>query len=402
MSRPLALALVCVLLLGTVTVGGAFATPIDDSSTIGTPDQFTSATFNVEVYANGSARWTFSYYTPTLNDSQQSQFLTYAERFESQESDLWTNFRARADVLTQAGSDATGRNMSARAFERDASLDQVGNRGVVEMSFRWTEFGAVEGDRVVVGDVFEGMFYITDDQWLVFETGPQLQFVPDAIDPDPDEFSDSTIVASNSITWTGERQFTDGHPRVVFTTQEQSAGATEQLAQQPTEQVEPTSVRAGGSGGGSGSIVLFGLVVLLVVLGVGVAWRSGLFESESTAPDDSAGDAVASSDDAEGEPDATADASTPDGAAGATGSAIDDADLLTDEDRVLTLLQENGGRMKQANIVDETGWSKSKVSMLLSDMADDEQISKLRVGRENIISLRGHEPDAAGSPFDDE
>jgi uncharacterized membrane protein len=59
--------------------------------------------------------------------------------------------------------------------------------------------------------------------------------------------------------------------------------------------------------------------------------------------------------------------------------------------------------MKQVNIVEETGWSKSKVSMLLSDMEEEEGIiSKLRVGRENVISLRGHEPDAAKSPFDDE
>jgi hypothetical protein len=40
--------------------------------------------------------------------------------------------------------------------------------------------------------------------------------------------------------------------------------------------------------------------------------------------------------------------------------------------------------------------------MLLSDMEDDGEISKLRVGRENIISKRGMEPEAAGSPFDDE
>jgi len=69
---------------------------------------------------------------------------------------------------------------------------------------------------------------------------------------------------------------------------------------------------------------------------------------------------------------------------------------------VVTLLEENGGRMKQVNIVEETGWSKSKVSMLLSDMEDEGEISKLRVGRENIISLDGHEPEAAGSPFEDE
>jgi len=66
---------------------------------------------------------------------------------------------------------------------------------------------------------------------------------------------------------------------------------------------------------------------------------------------------------------------------------LSDEELMTDEDRVVTLIQENGGRMKQVNIVEETGWSKSKVSMLLSDMEDDGTISKLRVGRENIISL---------------
>jgi uncharacterized membrane protein len=74
----------------------------------------------------------------------------------------------------------------------------------------------------------------------------------------------------------------------------------------------------------------------------------------------------------------------------------------SDEEVVVDILEDNEGRMKQARIVDATGWSKSKVSMLLSEMEDDGDISKLRVGRENIISLRGNEPDAAGSPFEDE
>jgi uncharacterized membrane protein len=74
---------------------------------------------------------------------------------------------------------------------------------------------------------------------------------------------------------------------------------------------------------------------------------------------------------------------------------------LSDEDRVIRLLEENGGRMKQVNIVENTDWSKSKVSMLLSDMEEEGEISKLRVGRENIISLAGEEPDAAGSPFEE-
>jgi hypothetical protein len=81
--------------------------------------------------------------------------------------------------------------------------------------------------------------------------------------------------------------------------------------------------------------------------------------------------------------------------------SIPDEELLSDEDRVHALLEERGGRMKQVKIVEETGWSKSKVSMLLSDMEEDGEISKIRIGRENIIALDGQEPDAASSPFED-
>lgn len=61
--------------------------------------------------------------------------------------------------------------------------------------------------------------------------------------------------------------------------------------------------------------------------------------------------------------------------------------LLTDEDRVRHLLDRHGGRMKQSMIVEETGWSKAKVSRLLSAMDDDDEIEKLSLGRENVISL---------------
>ena len=64
-----------------------------------------------------------------------------------------------------------------------------------------------------------------------------------------------------------------------------------------------------------------------------------------------------------------------------------DPELLSDEERVLRLLDDNGGRMKQANIVKETGWSNAKVSQLLSSMDEDDRIDKLRIGRENLISF---------------
>ncbi|MDL5363599.1 helix-turn-helix domain-containing protein [Halalkalicoccus sp. NIPERK01] len=65
----------------------------------------------------------------------------------------------------------------------------------------------------------------------------------------------------------------------------------------------------------------------------------------------------------------------------------DDDPALTDEERIVRLLASNGGRMKQSQIVDRTDWSKAKVSRLLSSMEDGEEITKLTVGRENIIFL---------------
>ncbi|MFB6130640.1 MAG: hypothetical protein ABEJ28_07460 [Salinigranum sp.] len=58
---------------------------------------------------------------------------------------------------------------------------------------------------------------------------------------------------------------------------------------------------------------------------------------------------------------------------------------LSDEDRVREIIDEHGGRLRQGVLVEETDWSKSKVSRVLSRMADDDQITKIRVGRENVV-----------------
>jgi hypothetical protein len=403
MSRPLSLALVCLLLAGGVlgqgvvaaTPGGSGAAPVDSAGTqpdsgqsLATPQQFESTRFVVTVYANGSARWTFKHFTGgPLNDSERAQFREYAERFRTAETDLWTNFQNSAQGLTAAGSDATGRNMTATKFTRTAGLNPQGNSGVVEMSFLWTNFAQVAGDSVTVGDVFQGEFYVGESQQLVFRAGPDLSLLTDRTAPEPDS---TTGGGTPSLSWAGPQSFADDNPQVVFTTGDPSAlGNGGGVA---TTTANPDQVS--NDGGGLLPMVLVGVLVVAVGAGAGIAWRTGMFGSTATESDDADGPAAGATAETEPEQQTAAEPEEE--------PPIPDEEVLTDEDRVLSLLEENGGRMKQANIVDETGWSKSKVSMLLSDMEDDEHISKLRVGRENIISLKGHEPDAAGSPFDDE
>jgi hypothetical protein len=350
--------------------------------------------FEIRVYENGSATWTFRYDQRLETDEDVQNFEAFAEEFNAQETELYTNFQRRAVALTDSGNNDTDREMSVRAgsFERSAEVRDRGvagteEFGVVEMSFVWSGFARLEGEQVVVGDIFVGGLYIADDQRIRFARGSGLAI--EEVDPTPDSISGGTLADSETVTWAGEREFADRRPRAVFTDPSAvTAGTTA-----ATETATPAATD-------SGWLLPLGafVVVVLAGLGAGVAYRSGALPTDGAAATEPAG------------PEAASEQPPPTAGAGADADvetetqppAVPDEELISDEERVVNLLENNGGRMKQVDIVDETEWSKSKVSMLLSDMEDEETISKLRVGRENIISLAGEEPDAAGSPFDDE
>ena len=77
-----------------------------------------------------------------------------------------------------------------------------------------------------------------------------------------------------------------------------------------------------------------------------------------------------------------------------------DEEMLTDEERIRSLLIQYGGRMKQADITTETSWSKSTVSRKLSKMEDNDEITRVQIGRGNLVFLNGSEPEASKSPFE--
>jgi hypothetical protein len=338
----------------------------------------------VTAYANGSARWQFTYRTPLANDSEREDFRAFADRFESGETGLFDSFRNRSTGLVAEAENVTGRPMNASAFGHDAYVDTAPMRdfGVVTLSFRWGGFAAVSGDRVVVGDVFEGGLYIGPGQRLVLRSGPDLAFAsvsPSATQSDPD-----SLAESDSVTWTGERRFTDNRPRAVFT---RADGVT-----------SASTDAADGDGAGTDGDGLAPLVggVLLAVGAAAVFLRRRATADGEPSPgrDDSSPESAAAQADDTGTEAAPTneDAPTEDSAAAEAAPAVSNTELRSDEDRVIGLLKEHGGRMRQSRIVEETDWSKSKVSMLLSEMEEDGRLSKLRLGRENVVSLPGEGP----------
>jgi hypothetical protein len=367
--------------------------------------------FIITVRENGSATWRFRYEQRLEADADIENFESYADRFNANETDSFRNFRERAVALADSGSNVTGREMSADRFRRDARIEErppAGDEfGVIEMSFVWSGFATIDGGDVVAGDVFVGGLYVGPDQQLRVERGPNLRFESTA--PEPDTTAAGTLSESETITWIGETSFADRQPRVVFVERdaEGASTGTDSEATSTTPPDQPTDDATGSTG----PVVPLVAIGIVIVLGMSAAfvYRAGLFATGTIETDESpsnrmsddggteAGTTTPASDAGAGE---TADGSErPDEG---TSHPIAEGEFLSDEERVVALLESQGGRMKQVDIVDQTDWSKSKVSMLLSDMESEGTVSKLRVGRENIVSLAGHEPDAAGSPFDNE
>ncbi len=352
-------------------------------------DDVDRTVFEITVSESGDARWAVESRTqiPFDDTEQREQFDEFAQQFVTEETETFEDFKLRAQRLVDSGVDATNREMGATEFQRDAFYDEATQQGVVRMSFRWEGFAQVSDDSngrsVTVSDVFGGGFAILEDQQLRIHRDDTLVFDSESIDPSPDrlELADN-VTGSDWIRWDGPKEFDSDRPRVTFVN---ASAAAAETGQQPAENDadETDETENGEDNTGMMISLLVAMVVLVVVGGVAIWYASSRPEPETGQ---STGAPTEPTGGAEPKPE----------------QQLREEELLSDEDRVVKLLEENGGRMRQVAIVDETDWSKSKVSMLLSDMEEEGDISKLRVGRENIISLAGQEPEAAGSPFENE
>jgi hypothetical protein len=179
-------------------------------------DEFDNTVFRIQIREDGDVRWTIEHERILDDDEEESQFREFAETFRNEETEAFRNFRTRAGRLIEQGSDATGREMAATEFERDAYVDPLNQAsGIIEMSFRWENFSQVDGERVFIGDVFDGGWGIVENQRLTIQTREQLVF--QTVEPEPDSMTvTGDLAASESVSWIGERQITDERPRVVM------------------------------------------------------------------------------------------------------------------------------------------------------------------------------------------
>jgi hypothetical protein len=346
-----------ILVLALIVAGSAVGvvgqtTPTATPASENVPDS--GVTIAIQLEPDGDARWNVSARFPLRSENDSQAFEGLVEDFRNGDAgfDVGVFEAAASEAATQ-----TGRQMEIRNDEKSTHRDN--DTGVLSLSFTWTNFSRVSGGRLVVGDAFA----TESGTWL-----PRLTADQTLVISPPDGYilqSTQWPVINRSLVIDGSQTFERGEPSITY------VGDGTPTPDDPDIGALP---------------LLFVALLSAAIAGV-YAWTrhqgSGPFDGLWSGDDEDAGEVEPAGEVLE-EPAVAEDADEP------TDEDIDPT-LLSDEERVLRLLKDNDGRMKQATIVKETGWSNAKVSQLLSAMAEEGQVEKLRIGRENLISLPDEE-----------
>ncbi len=336
-------------------------------------------TTEIQLQSDGDADWTVSLSIRLESPAEIEAFRETAARFEDGEESLGlAAFEAANDRVRET----VNRPLSIENVERTGRLEtETDETGVgrLVLSFTWTNFAVVEGDELVVSDVLavDGRPWLERlgaGEQLVLRAPPEYGVRDSNVEPD-----------DGTLRWEGPMTFDATTLAATFV----GDGDTGPGPGTGDDGPPPTDSDPGGSGGLAAPILWGGGLAAAALVGAAyLLVRSRErplpvpFGDDGADPEaDGAGrdvDRTGGSDASRGGEPGKTDAK----AGGETAP-----ELLSDEERVERLLETNGGRMKQAAIVEETGWSNAKVSQLLSEMAENDRIQKLRIGRENLITV---------------
>ena len=341
----------------------------------------------LELNPDRSADWTVAVRYSLADGNETAAFETAGERFRAGEvgpdAELFEGFRRAANRNVDRSMAIRGVDRDVEVYEDPSQFDVATEDAVAVGEFRlrftWTAFLAQDGESLVLGDALTTS---GNETWLrSLEAGQTLEVVT------PEGYS-VTGTPSTAVT-----QLSDGN--VIIEGPQTFDGG------------EPVAIVYGPAGVATPPwrmlITVVLLVAALVVGGLAGYRRLNAGEDGTDGSAANGGREAPEDDRSPNGADGAGGAAESDGVGDASGEAGDggeegpDLSLLSDEERVERLLETNGGRMRQADIVTETGWSDAKVSQLLSAMADDGRVEKLRLGRENLISL----PDEADEASDD-
>ncbi len=331
-------ALAAVPVPASSTTTGATAEPVAfaDSQTDLAADNTTIA---VAVDTDGNAEWTVQYRTRLDTPAETETFRRVKRQVEANPLNYTGPFTEQMQEAADVAAAETGRPMTVGNTTVTAR-ETTDGYGVVTYRFEWQRFAVAANGELRIGDALVGFFLGGENTSLVVAWPADRDL--ERVTPAPDERR------AHSVIWRGPTEFAPNEPSVVVT---------------------------GGFPVPLSPIAVGALALVVVVTG----WR--LRRGEVSVPPFPGQDEYTDHEPGAGA-EADADADDP------PEDAVPEA-LLSDPERVLNLVEENGGRMKQQAVVDRLGWSETKTSQVVTELKEDGELEVYRIGRENVLSLPG-------------
>jgi hypothetical protein len=289
------------------------------------PQQVTPDTviMDVEVHENGTASWEVVYRTRLDDAESTAAFESYKTDVENNSTEYSQQFVGRMTNTIASAERATGREMEGRNFGVRAEIHEFPQRYGIVV-YSFQWVGFADTSGESLRVGDALSGLFLDEKTRLRITWPE-GYEATSIRPTPDEERDRTAM------WTGPTTFAGDEPRLVL-----SPPATG-----PNDLPwRPVAVGVGA----------------LTVLGVALAGGVWLYRNRDVRD------------------------------AGASESAPPE-DLLSNEERVLRLLERRGGRVKQKAIVDEFDWTEAKTSQVVGSLREQGEIESFRLGRENVLAL---------------
>lgn len=327
---------VCVLFVCVGAVGGAPAGAPFPQEDIDPDDILMSIT----VEDDGDAVWAIEYRTRLETDEDEAAFNDLQEDINADPGPYADRFGDRMDTTAGSAENATGREMAIANMSVSAErLDLPREYGVLTYSFRWSNFAAIEGDRLLVGDAIDGLFL--DAETTLHVSWSRNHELLDA-SPEPSDTRAETVV------YTGPIDFATDDPRIELG----PPGASAPADTDRTRSVSP---------------LIAGLLAVLLLAGAGGAFAIYRRSDGDSEPPEDPGTAADPAQETDAE-------------------SIDPA-LLSNEEQVLDLIEREGGRIKQKQVAEELGWTDAKTSQVTKKLREENELDGFRLGRENVLSL---------------
>lgn len=339
--------LLIVILLATNAVPGDATTAANGDGVPQAGIDTERVVVNIELQTDGSAVWTVEHRV-RLDDPNATQGFERVQRqLEQNRSKRLRPFEKSVRAMATRAQERTGREMVIENVSVEASREQIPQEyGVVTFQFRWYGF-AETGETLQV----RNMLPFLDSSTALIVTWPEETRLAE-VSPEPDQRR------AQSAVWNGPKEFGQGEPEIVLESDATEFGPNLTWAVQSND-----------------SLVVFGAGGLLITtVGAGIAGivrrlRGGTDKTE--APEESTDTAESPPSDGE----TTTAAGTP------------PEELLSNEERVLKLVDERGGRVKQQAVGNEFGWSATKTSEVVNQLREADEIEVYRLGRENVLAL---------------